>query len=218
MHEYDGTGPGLCGPYLSAVSLEIVSGHGSVVQDTEGRDYIDMGSGIAVTSFGVADDVWVKAVEEQLHRVQHMSNLYYTAPCARLAEALCTRTGMSRVFFSNSGAEANECAIKVARKWAAEAKGPDCSLIVTLRNSFHGRTLTTLAATGQDHFHALFQPLTPGFAHIAPGDLDALDALCADGKVAAVLIECVQGRAAWCRWIPRSSPGWKPSAGRMICC
>ena len=173
--------------------VEIVSGRGSLVKDAAGKEYIDMGSGIAVTSFGVADEAWIAAVEDQIHRVQHMSNLYYTEPCARLAEALCTRTGMSRVFFGNSGAEANECAIKVARKWAAETKGPDCSVIVTLENSFHGRTLTTLAATGQEHYHELFQPLTPGFAHFPAGDLDALKALCAGGKVAAVLIECIQG-------------------------
>ena len=154
--------------------VEIVSGKGSLVKDAAGKEYIDMGSGIAVTSFGVADDDWIAAVETQIRSVQHMSNLYYTSPCARLAEALCTRTGMSRVFFGNSGAEANECAIKAARKWAAETKGPDCNIIVTLENSFHGRTLTTLAATGQAHYHELFQPLTPGFAHIPAGDLDAL--------------------------------------------
>ena len=173
--------------------IEIVSGKGSVVMDSAGREYIDMGSGIAVTSFGVADDVWISAVEEQIRSVQHMSNLYYTAPCARLAEILCTRTGMSKVFFGNSGAEANECAIKVARKWAAENKGPACSTIVTLENSFHGRTLTTLAATGQAHYHELFQPLTPGFVHIRAGDMDSLKKLCAGGNIAAVLIECVQG-------------------------
>ena len=173
--------------------VEIVSGKGSLVKDAGGREYIDMGSGIAVTSFGVADEEWIAAVEEQIHKVQHMSNLYYTAPCARLAEALCLRTGMSKVFFGNSGAEANECAIKVARKWAAEHKSPACNVIVTLENSFHGRTLTTLAATGQAHYHELFQPLTPGFAHIRAGDLDALKALCETGTVAAVLIECVQG-------------------------
>ena len=173
--------------------VEIVSGKGSLVTDVNGKEYIDMGSGIAVTSFGIADDVWISAVEEQIHSVQHMSNLYYTAPCARLAEALCTRTGFSKVFFGNSGAEANECAIKVARKWAAEKKGPACSTIVTLENSFHGRTLTTLAATGQEHYHELFRPLTPGFAHIPAGDLDALKALCTGGTVAAVLIECVKG-------------------------
>ncbi|MBR4393969.1 MAG: acetylornithine transaminase [Oscillospiraceae bacterium] len=173
--------------------VEIVSGKGSLVKDADGREYIDMGSGIAVTSFGVADDAWIAAVEKQIHSVQHMSNLYYTSPCANLAKVLCERTGMSKVFFSNSGAEANECAIKVARKWAAENKGPACSTIVTLKNSFHGRTLTTLAATGQDHFHELFQPLTPGFASFAVGDMDALKTLCANGTVAAVLIELVQG-------------------------
>ena len=173
--------------------VEIVSGKGSLVTDVNGKEYIDMGSGIAVTSFGVADDVWIAAVEKQIHSVQHMSNLYFTAPCANLARLLCERTGMSKVFFSNSGAEANECAIKVARKWAAEHKGPACSTVVTLVNSFHGRTLTTLAATGQDHFHELFQPLTPGFASFPAGDMEALKQLCAGGTVAAVLIELVQG-------------------------
>ena len=173
--------------------IEIVSGKGSLVTDAAGKQYIDMGSGIAVTSFGIADDEWIAAVEKQIHSVQHMSNLYYTEPCALLAEALCLKTGMKKVFFGNSGAEANECAVKVARKWAAEHKGPACSTIVTLENSFHGRTLTTLAATGQDHYHELYQPLTPGFAHIPAGDMDALKALCDTGTVAAVLIECVQG-------------------------
>lgn len=180
-------------PTYKRFPVEIVSGKGSLVKDANGKTYIDMGSGIAVTSFGIADDEWIAAVEEQLHSVQHMSNLYYTSPCARLAEALCRRTGMSKVFFGNSGAEANECAIKIARKYAAEKKGAACSTIVTLENSFHGRTLTTLAATGQDHYHELYQPLTPGFAHIPAGDLDALKTLCADGTVAAVLIECIQG-------------------------
>ena len=173
--------------------VEIVSGKGSLVKDVTGKEYIDMGSGIAVTSFGVADEEWIAAVEKQIHSVQHMSNLYYTAPCAKLAEALCTKTGMAKVFFSNSGAEANECAIKAARKWAAENKGPACSTIVTLENSFHGRTLATLSATGQEHYHELYQPLTPGFASFPAGNLDALKKLCAGGTVAAVLIECVQG-------------------------
>ena len=173
--------------------VEIVSGKGSLVTDANGKQYIDMGSGIAVTSFGIADDVWIAAVENQIHAVQHMSNLYYTAPCAQLAKTLCEKTGMSKVFFSNSGAEANECAIKAARKWAAERKGPACSTIVTLENSFHGRTLTTLSATGQEHYHELYQPLTPGFASFPAGDMEALKKLCAGGTVAAVLIECIQG-------------------------
>ena len=173
--------------------IEIVSGKGSLVKGADGKEYIDMGSGIAVTSFGVADEDWIAAVEKQIRSVQHMSNLYYTAPCAKLAEALCRKTGMAKVFFSNSGAEANECAIKAARKWAAENKGPACSTIVTLENSFHGRTLTTLSATGQEHYHELYQPLTPGFASFPAGNLDALKKLCAGGTVAAVMIECVQG-------------------------
>lgn len=176
--------------------VEIVSGHGSEVYDTEGKRYIDMGSGIGVTSMGIADEAWVAAVTAQLGKVQHMSNLYYTAPCAELAELLCRRTGMGKVFFSNSGAEANECAIKVARKYAADRKGTDAYTIVTLEKSFHGRTLTTLAATGQDHFHALFQPLTPGFVHTPANDFEAMKAT-VEGvgaeKVAAIMMECVQG-------------------------
>lgn len=174
--------------------VEIVSGKGSVVCDVNGKQYIDMGSGIGVTSFGIADDVWQSAVCAQLGRVQHMSNLYYTEPCARLAQLLCGKTGMKKVFFGNSGAEANECAIKAARKWAGEQKGPEYSTIVTLQNSFHGRTLTTLSATGQAHYHELFQPLTPGFCHIDAGkDIFELEALAAHAKIAAVMIECVQG-------------------------
>lgn len=173
--------------------VEIVSGKGSLVKDVNGKEYIDMGSGIGVTSFGIADDVWQKAVIEQISKVQHMSNLYYTEPCAKLAELLCRKTGMSKVFFSNSGAEANECAIKVARKYAAEKKGEDCYTIVTLKNSFHGRTLTTLSATGQDHYHELFRPLTPGFMHVTAGDMDELTVLSEKVKIAAVMIECIQG-------------------------
>ena len=173
--------------------LEIVSGKGSLVKDSAGKEYIDMGSGIAVTSFGIADEEWQKAVSEQIGKLQHMSNLYYTEPCAKLAELLCRKTGMKKVFFSNSGAEANECAIKVARKYSAEKKGSDCFTIVTLKNSFHGRTLTTLAATGQDHFHELFQPLTPGFVHVDANDAEQLKALAQSVSIAGVMIECVQG-------------------------
>ena len=177
----------------SRFPVTVVSGKGSLVRDENGKEYIDLGTGIAVNSFGVADELWQKAVTEQISRVQHMSNLYYTEPCARLAEQLCRRTGMRKVFFSNSGAEANECAIKVARKWASEVKGPEYSTIVTLKNSFHGRTLTTLAATGQEHYHELFQPLTPGFVHTTAGDIEELRRIFAEHKVAGVLIECIQG-------------------------
>jgi len=173
--------------------VQLVKGKGSLAWDENGKEYIDMGSGIAVNGFGIADEAWLKAVTEQLAQLPHASNLYYTEPCARLAQLLCERTGMKRVFFGNSGAEANECLIKAARKYAAEKHGPDCYTIVTLKNSFHGRTLTTLAATGQEHYHELYQPLTPGFAHIAPGDMAALEELAKGTKIAAVLIECVQG-------------------------
>lgn len=173
--------------------IEIVSGKGSVAKDPAGKSYIDMGSGIGVTAFGIADETWQKAVTAQLAKVQHMSNLYYTSPCAELAALLCQKTGMSKVFFSNSGAEANECAIKVARKYASDRYGSTRSTIITLENSFHGRTLTTLAATGQDHYHELFQPLTPGFVSIPANKTDALEDAIEKYNPAAVMIECIQG-------------------------
>lgn len=173
--------------------VEIVSGKGSLVWNVNGKEYVDMGSGIGVTSFGIADEDWKTAVSEQAGKLQHASNLYYTEPCAQLAEKLCEKTEMGKVFFSNSGAEANECAIKVARKYAAEKKGEDCYTIVTLKNSFHGRTLTTLAATGQDKFHELFNPLTPGFISVDAYNIFELEALGAKHKIAAIMIECVQG-------------------------
>lgn len=173
--------------------VEIVSGKGSHAVDSQGKTYVDMGSGIGVTAFGYGDEAWKAAVCAQLDKVQHTSNLYYNEPCARLAKLLCEKTGMKKVFFSNSGAEANECAIKAARKYSAEKKGADCYTIVTLQNSFHGRTLTTLAATGQDHFHELYQPLTPGFVHVPANDIQALKDCVAKVKVAGILMEVVQG-------------------------
>ncbi|MCH5189816.1 MAG: aspartate aminotransferase family protein [Oscillospiraceae bacterium] len=173
--------------------VSIVSGKGSVVKDENGKEYIDLGSGIGVTSFGIADEVWQNAITEQISKVQHMSNLYYTEPCVRLAEILCKRSGMKKVFFSNSGAEANECAIKIARKYASDKYGKDRFTIITLNNSFHGRTLTTLSATGQEHYHELFTPLTPGFISVDAGDLDAIKEIHKETPVAGVLIECIQG-------------------------
>jgi len=173
--------------------VEIVSGKGVELFDAQGKRYIDLGSGIGVTCFGVADDQWKEAVINQLSKIQHTSNLYYTEPCAQLAKLLCEKTGMKKVFFGNSGAEANECAIKVARKYAAEKKGSEYSTVITLKNSFHGRTLTTLAATGQDHFHRLFQPLTPGFVHAEANNIEDVKALVASNKTCAIMIECVQG-------------------------
>ena len=173
--------------------VEIVSGKGSVLVDNEGKKYIDLGSGIAVNVFGAGDEEWKNAVKAQLDKIPHTSNLYYTEPCALLAKMLCERTGMKKVFFGNSGAEANECSIKVARKYSAEKKGADCFTIVTLINSFHGRTLTTLAATGQAHYHELFQPLTPGFVHAPANDFESLKKLSIENNAAGIMMEIVQG-------------------------
>ncbi len=172
--------------------LNIVKGKGALAWDEQGKEYIDMGSGIAVNSFGYCDDEWVKAVTEQLNTVQHTSNLYYTSPCATLAKLLCERTGMKKVFFANSGAEANECAIKTARKYAADTKGADYYTIITLNNSFHGRTITTLAATGQDSFHQHFLPLTEGFVHCDP-TTGSLKTALQQNKVAAIMFEVIRG-------------------------
>ncbi len=168
-------------------------GKGSLVYDENGKEYIDLSSGIAVDTFGVCDEPWIEAVKAQLEKVQHISNLYYTEPCSTLAQMLCERTQMKKVFFSNSGAEANECAIKVARKYAQDRKGADYYHIITLKNSFHGRTLSMLAATGQDSFHELFTPLTPGFVYATANDLDSVRKLMDEYKCAAVMLEIVQG-------------------------
>lgn len=173
--------------------IEISHGKGSLVYDINGREYIDLSTGIAVNTFGMADDEWVEAVYEQLKMCQHTSNLYYSEPCARLAEALCKRTGAKKVFFGNSGAEANECAIKVARLWGAENKGEEYYNIITLKNSFHGRTITTLSATGQDVFHQYFNPLTSGFVYGEANNLESIEALLKENKCCAVMMELVQG-------------------------
>ncbi|MDD6734960.1 MAG: aspartate aminotransferase family protein [Clostridiales bacterium] len=168
----------------------IERGTGSTLYDEDGKRYIDFGSGIAVNTFGAADSVWKDAVIKQLDKIQHTSNLYYNENGARLAEMLCEKTGMKKVFFSNSGAEANECAIKTARKYGTD-HSPDKNIIITLENSFHGRTVTTLSATGQEVFHQFFTPFTEGFRYI-PADADALSEA-VDDKVCAVMIETVQG-------------------------
>ena len=173
--------------------LCLVKGKGSLVYDENGKEYIDLGTGIAVNTFGYSDDEWIGAVTEQLGALQHTSNLYYSKPCAMLAKTLCERTGMSKVFFSNSGAEANECAIKVARKYGEINKGAEYTTIITLKDSFHGRTLTTLAATGQDVFHKDFLPLTEGFVHARANDIDDVKMLVAENKCCAIMFEVVQG-------------------------
>ena len=173
--------------------LALESGKGSVVKDFDGKEYIDLSTGIAVNTFGFADEEWIKAVTDQLGKLQHTSNLFYSEPCAKLAEMLCERTGMKKVFFSNSGAEANECAIKAARKYAEEKKGKEYFNIVTLINSFHGRTVTTLAATGQEVFHKDFTPLTDGFLYAEANDIEGLKKTVESNKCAAVMFEVIQG-------------------------
>lgn len=173
--------------------LEISSGKGAVAYDDDGKEYIDMGSGIAVNTFGFADEQWADAVSKQLLSLQHTSNLFYTKPCAELAELICKKTGMSKVFFSNSGAEANECAIKLARAYGEKKAGKDCYTVICLKNSFHGRTLATLAATGQDVFHEKFTPLPEGFVFAEANDAQSVRKLAKENKCCAVFMETIQG-------------------------
>lgn len=173
--------------------LQIVGGSGSTLYGADGKAYIDLGSGIGVNIFGVNDSEWKRAVTEQLNAFQHCSNLYYSEPCIKLAKMLCERTNMSRTFFSNSGAESNECAIKAARKWASETKGNEFFHIITLHRSFHGRTLGTLAATGQEMYHKDYRPLPEGFLHAEVGDAEGLEALLKEYPCAAIMFEVVQG-------------------------
>lgn len=173
--------------------IELTHGSGSYLYDINGKEYIDLASGIAVNTFGISDSEWVEAVTEQLKKCQHVSNLYYSEPCASLAKILCNRTGARKVFFSNSGAEANECAIKTARLWASENKGEDYFNIITLKNSFHGRTITTLSATGQDVFHKYFNPLTDGFLYAEANNIESVKTLVKENKCAAIMMELVQG-------------------------
>lgn len=173
-------------------NVVLTDGKGSTVHDENGKEYIDFGSGIGVTAFGIADEEWKAAVIEQLGRIQHTSNLYYTEPCAELAKLLCEKTGMKKVFFGNSGAEANEGMIKFARKYSYDKYGEGRKTIITLVNSFHGRTVTTLSATGQEGFHKIFGPFTPGFKYCPANDIEALNEMITD-DVCAIMFECVQG-------------------------
>lgn len=172
--------------------IALEKGKGSTLYDEDGNEYIDFGSGIGVTAFGIADEEWKNAVITQLDNLQHVSNLYYTSPCAKLAKLLCDKTGMKKVFFSNSGGEANEGAIKFARKYSHDKYGDGRSTIITLVNSFHGRTITTLSATGQDVFHTDFAPFTEGFKYCPANDIDALNEMATD-DVCAIMFECIQG-------------------------
>ncbi len=181
-------------PTYGRADVTFVYGKGSRLVDEAERPYIDMGSGIAVNVLGHGNKKWLKAVKKQAEVLGHTSNLYYTKPQVKLAKLLCEGSGMKKAFFGNSGAEANECAIKVARKYAADKHGENVKpVILTLEGSFHGRTLATLAATGQEVFHHDFGPFPEGFRHVPPNDIQALtDALNA-GDVCALLIETIQG-------------------------
>ena len=173
--------------------LEIVEGKGEIAIDSKGNEYIDLASGIAVNTFGYSDTHWVNAVTEQINKLNHTSNLYYSEPCATLARLLCEKSGMKKVFFSNSGAEANECAIKAAREYSMNKKGREYNTIITLVNSFHGRTVTTLSATGQEGFHKNFHPLTEGFVYAKANDIESVKKLVSENKCAAIMMEMIQG-------------------------
>lgn len=181
-------------PTYARFGVVFTHGKGSKLYDETGKKYIDMGSGIAVNTLGYSNKAWLKAVRKQAEKLAHGSNLYYTQPQAALAKRLCVRSGMAKVFFGNSGAEANECAIKVARKYAADKHGENTKpVVVSLTGSFHGRTLATLAATGQDVFHHDFGPFPEGFRHVPPNDIPALEAALDANDVCALLLETVQG-------------------------
>lgn len=176
----------------SRFDIAVDSGRGATLTDTEGKTYIDFGSGIGVNSLGYADPDWVAAVQKQAATLAHISNLYYNGVQTSFAKRLCEVAGMARVFLGNSGAEANECAIKLARKYSFDKYGEGRSTIISLQNSFHGRTLATLSATGQDSFHQYFFPFMEGFVFAKAGDIDDLRSK-AGGDVCAVMLECVQG-------------------------
>ena len=172
--------------------VAIDHGRGAVLWDTEGKQYIDFTSGIGVCSLGYANEAWAKAIYDQAMKVGHISNLFYTEPYARLASRLAPAAGMAAAFFGNSGAEANEGMIKVARKYSYEKYGEGRATIITLKNSFHGRTITTLKATGQDHFHEFFFPFTEGFRYAEANSMDSLMAAAGD-DVCGVMMELIQG-------------------------
>ena len=172
--------------------VALKSGKGAVAYDENGKKYIDVSSGIGVNSLGYCNDGWVEAVTKQAGTIQHMSNYFYSEQSSNLAEKLCTLTGLSKVCFGNSGAEANECAIKIARKYSFDKYGEGRNGIITLKNSFHGRTVTTLSATGQDVFHNYFFPFTEGFSYVEAGDMNALKNA-VNKNTCAVMLELIQG-------------------------
>ena len=182
-------------PTYGRFDVVLDSGKERTAIDENGKKYIDFGSGIGTNSLGFCDSEWAEAVSKQAHSIQHTSNYYYTKVSADFAQTLTESTGYSKIFFGNSGAEANECAIKLARKYSFDKYGKDRHHIITLLNSFHGRTLCTLSATGQDSFHNYFFPFVEGFINTPANDIDALVKTLDENKdtVCAVMFECVQG-------------------------
>ncbi len=172
--------------------VSIEKGSGATFIDSEGKQVIDFGSGIGVNSLGYNNEGWIKAVTEQLYKVQHTSNLYYNSTVAEYADMLTKKTGFNRVFLCNSGAEANECAIKLARKYSFDKYGENRYNIITLVNSFHGRTMATITATGQEHYHKFFDPFVQGFRYAESGNTEQFLEL-ADDTVCAIILEIVQG-------------------------
>lgn len=174
-------------------NLVLVDGHDSIIYDEDGKQYIDFTSGIGTNIFGISDALWLDAVTNQASKIQHTCNLFYSEPQTKVAKLLCERTGMKKVFFANSGAEANECAIKAARKYSFDKYGNNGRYeIITLVNSFHGRTIATLSATGQDVFHNYFFSFVDGFKYAHANDIDELNSLISD-KTCAIMIETIQG-------------------------
>lgn len=172
--------------------VALAGGKGATAFDEDGKKYIDVSSGIGVNSLGYCDEGWVKAVSAQAGAIQHMSNYFYSEQASNLAEKLCNLSGMAKICFGNSGAEANECAIKIARKYSFDKYGEGRNEIITLRDSFHGRTVTTLSATGQDVFHNYFFPFTQGFKYVEANDIELLKSEISD-NTCAVMLEVIQG-------------------------
>lgn len=179
-------------PTYGRFQVALETGHGAIAVDVDGNEYVDFGSGIGVNALGYCEPGWVAAVQKQVAQLQHISNLYYSPVQVAFAHELCETAGMGGVFLCNSGAEANECALKLARKYSFDKYGENRNRVVGLRNSFHGRTVTTLSATGQDVFHQYFFPFTEGFAFAEAGNVDSLLETI-DDTTCAVMLECIQG-------------------------
>lgn len=204
-------------PTYGRFDAVLTHGKGAAAYGADEKEYIDFTSGIGVNALGYSDDGWVKAVTGQALKIQHISNLYYSPVQTQLAKALCEKTGFDKVFFTNSGAEANECAIKLARKYSFETFDPSRTSIVCLKNSFHGRTITTLSATGQDVFHNYFFPFTGGFTFAEANDFESVKAS-VNEETCAVMIELIQGEGGVCPLEQEFVLNLYDFAGKTRCC